>query len=264
MSDIPTLTNAVAKYRRLPDPSLPWPITRAGVYLLCEQEDCVLTTYLDYPGRTPTIGWGETDGIVMGMVWTEQQADLRLLDELKKYTDAVRKMCTVPPSNNQLSALVVCAYNIGLAGMRGSSMMRLHNAGQFIAAAQAFHLWNKAHTPEGELIEVAGLSSRRALESSMYLTPDVGSPTLPSPQVVAPEPKMIASPTVLTGSAAVLTGGVSFATTLLDILHPLADQVKELAADVGLSPMRAFSLVLVLVGVLVLYRRWRQRNKGVA
>jgi len=249
---------------RLPDPSLKWPINREGIYLLCERETCRLNAYPDYPGRRPTIGWGETEGVTLGMTWTSEQADERLLSELNKYTHAVLDMCKMQPGPNQLAALVVCAYNIGIEGMRGSTMLRLHNSGNFTSAAQSFSLWNKATTPDGRLVVVAGLTIRRMKEAALYLTPDEGTPAIPPTQVVVAEPSLIQSPTVQANTAAVAVGGLTLASSFLSSLQPVVAQAKALAADIGASPVEVVAGVALLVGVVSLYRRWRQRRLGVA
>ena len=171
----------------LPDPNLLWPINWSGVTLLAHSELLRLRAYHDMTG-TPTIGWGETENVKMGMVWTREQADRDLLHGLIEYTDAVRAMCKGPTGSNQLAALVVCTWNIGIAGMSGSSMMRKHNLGDFVGASAAFALWNKAHV-RGQLVVSAELVGRRAEEAALYSRIDDAKQREPVPQtVVTPEP----------------------------------------------------------------------------
>ena len=178
----PVLTDAVDL--TVPDPSLDWPITWEGVTLLAHREALRLKPYRDITGK-PTIGWGQTDGVTMDMTpWTRQHADDDLLEGLVDYTDQVLIMCAVAPSRNQLAAFVVCAWNIGLAGLRGSSMMRLHNVGDFAGAAAAFAAWNKSHV-DGQLVVVQALVESRANEAALYLRRDAGAPRIPVPQTVA-------------------------------------------------------------------------------
>jgi hypothetical protein len=51
-------------------------------------EGVKLTAYLDSVG-VPTICWGETEGVVKGMVWTPDQADARLTAAFTEEVDAV-------------------------------------------------------------------------------------------------------------------------------------------------------------------------------
>jgi lysozyme len=252
--------------QRLPDPSLAWPICLDGVYLLARREQCRNKTYLDWPGRKPTKGWGETSGVAIGDTpWTDAECDQRLLDTLTHVTNEVKAMCTVTPSENQLAGLVVCAYNIGEPSLKTSTIMRLHNQSQFSAAARAFSMWNKAHdATTKQLIEVDELTSRRAAEAALYLTPDEDGPHYPCPQAVAPEPSMAQSPTVQGGTVAVATGGLAILGSLQDVAGPLVTQAKDMAATLGLTPLQVMAGLLLIVGVVILYRRFAQRSQGVA
>ena len=251
---------------RLPDPALPWPIIMEGVYLCAMREQCRNSTYLDWPGRKPTKGWGETHGVAIGDTpWTDAECDQHFVDSMTEVTIAVRGMCTMAPTANQLAALVVCAYNIGIAAMRGSSMMRAHNAGDVLAAARAFLLWDKAIDPKtGKLIVVEELVGRRHAESSLYLTPDPDAPHYPMPQAVAPQPTLKTSPTVQTSTAAIVTGGLTVLSPFVEKLSTVGEHFKEFAADLGMTPVQALGAALLIAGAVVLYRRFKQRAEGVA
>lgn len=168
----------------LPDPTLPWPINWAGVTLLAHSELLRLVAYHDLTGK-PTIGWGETVNVAMGMTWTRQQADADLLAGMVEYAAEVRRLCRVNTGSNQLAALVVCAWNIGIAGLTGSTMLRKHNLRDFAGAAQAFAAWNKVHV-HGQLVVSAELVGRRADEAALYSRPDIAALREPVPQTVAP------------------------------------------------------------------------------
>lgn len=151
---------------KLPDPALPWPIVWPGVIEIATSEGCTLVPYRDIAGIW-TNGWGETLGVVPGEVWTQQQADTRLCQRLTEFTAGVQRVLQRPAGPYQLAALVSLAYNIGLRGFAGSSVLRAHNRGDFAAAARAFALWNKARVG-GRLQEVRGLTLRRAREAALY------------------------------------------------------------------------------------------------
>ena len=94
----------------LPDPSLPWPIPLEAVALIADAEGLRLTAYR-CPAGVATCGWGATGPeIVLGKtVWTKEQADKALLDDITEFTVAVRAKCTQAPTGNQLGALVSLA-----------------------------------------------------------------------------------------------------------------------------------------------------------
>lgn len=133
-------------------------------------EDCKLVAYR-CPADIPTIGRGMTyypaDGrrVKMGDRITQLQAD-QMFEQLiaKDFAPGVaRAIGNAPTSAAQFGAMVALAYNIGVNAFTGSSVARLHRAGDTAGAARAFALWNKAG---GQVM--AGLVRRRAAEAALY------------------------------------------------------------------------------------------------
>lgn len=133
-----------------------------------EFEGCKLKAYL-CPAGIATIGWGTTGPDVrLGMVWTQEQADERLLDDLSDFGDAVAKLVkTAPTTAHQWGALVSFAYNVGSDALRRSTLLRKHLEGDYAGAQAEFARWNKAG---GKTLR--GLTRRRKAEADMYGTPD--------------------------------------------------------------------------------------------
>ena len=98
-----------------------------------------------------------------------QQAEARLITELLGYEQAVLSGCTLEPNQNQLDAMCSLAWNIGIAGLLRSTVLKCHNRGDAQSASRAFGLWNKAGGREW-----AGLTRRRAAEAALYLEPAPG------------------------------------------------------------------------------------------
>jgi lysozyme len=129
-------------------------------------EGCKLKAYPDPgTGGDPwTIGWGATgEGIGPGVVWTQDQADNRLLVDVLRVERAVRKLLTVSLADHQLAALISFAYNCGLRALGGSTLLRLVNAGDFPGASAQFPKWSRAG---GRVM--AGLVRRRAAERACF------------------------------------------------------------------------------------------------
>ena len=122
-----------------------------------------LTAYRDVVG-VPTICFGETRGIRMGMKLTKAECDAMLLKGLDEFADGVEKCVpsakTMP--EKRYVAHVSLAYNIGVGGYCKSSIARLQNAGHERAACDFFLRYNRA----GGIV-FPGLTKRRQAERAM-------------------------------------------------------------------------------------------------
>ena len=132
-----------------------------------------LKAYLPTPDDVPTIGYGETTGVRLGMVWTAEQAEANFTARLAKLGAAVWALCKGAPrtSQSQFDAMVALADNIGLGNFARSSVLTNHKAGHNATAALAFKLWNKQRGKDGVLRELRGLTRRRAAEAAIYGRP---------------------------------------------------------------------------------------------
>lgn len=141
----------------------PLRINEAGKALIKEFEGLRLKGYL-CPAGVPTVGYGHTGpDVKVGMVITEAEAD-RLLDcDLERFEKAVARMVTMQTSDNQFSALVSFAYNLGENALRNSTLLKRHNSGDHTGAADEFEKWVFAGGKR-----LAGLMRRRAAEARLY------------------------------------------------------------------------------------------------
>ena len=249
---------------KLPSPDLDWPILRAGVELIATREGCRLIAYR-CPAGIWTCGWGETDGVTPRTRWTQEFADARFCDSLGERAEAVRTMCTREPTEHQLAALTSLAYNIGNQALRTSSVLKAHNRGDDQAAARAFALWNKARVG-GVLKPLAGLTSRRAAEAALYLTPDDEDLAAAMPQEVAPESTIAASPIATSGAVTAGAGVLALVSEAQQQVQPVGDLIRGLKAictDIlGVPPSAGVALVLLATGGAVMWWRWQQRKQG--
>jgi len=146
-----------------------WAISQKGLALIKEFEGLRLKAYR-CPAGVWTLGYGETRGIRPGMVWTRQQAETALIEGVKPYVKAVAEAIgKAPTTQNQLDALASFCFNAGPANFRKSSMLKLHRAGKYQAAADAFMNWTKAKTKKG-FVSLPGLVRRRKHERALYLS----------------------------------------------------------------------------------------------
>ncbi|MCE9874106.1 MULTISPECIES: lysozyme [Hafnia] len=140
-----------------------------GINLIKQFEGCRLTAYQDSVGVW-TIGYGWTqpvDGkpVGKGMTITQQKADDLLKQGVVQYEAGVHGLVTVQLNQNQYDALVDFAYNLGVNALKGSTLLKKLNTGDYAGAANEFTKWNKAGGKE-----LAGLTRRREAEKSLFLS----------------------------------------------------------------------------------------------
>lgn len=125
-----------------------------------------LTTPLEKLSKEPvTIGYGTTGpDIKMGMVWTEKQAQDRLILKIEEFAKGVDALVKVTLNDNQRSALISLAYNIGIHGLSTSTVLKKVNKKDHKDLEKAFVMWNKSNG-----IVVDGLTARRKRECALFL-----------------------------------------------------------------------------------------------
>lgn len=138
-----------------------------GLALVKFFEGCRLKAYLCSAG-VPTLGWGATGkDIKLGMTWTQEQADARLVEDLRRFERGVEALVDGKATPGQFSALVAFAFNVGIGALTKSTLLKRHNAGKFDEAAAQFLSWDKARVA-GQMVALAGLTKRRKAEAALY------------------------------------------------------------------------------------------------
>lgn len=163
---VATMTAFVEKTGQTPGPVAGVrQINAAGLAVIKEYEGLRLTSYPDPAtnGDPWTIGWGHTGpDVYKGLTITEAKAAQLLFKDLKRFEAAVAKLAPVA-TDNQFSAMVSLAFNVGEANFGKSTLLRKHNAGDYAGAKSEFARWNLA---AGKVM--AGLTRRRAAEADLY------------------------------------------------------------------------------------------------
>lgn len=213
--------------------------------------------YIPVPGDRITIGYGFTKGVNLGDSMTREEANARLVEELRPYEMAVWQNCIREPNQNEFDAMVLLCFNIGPAGFKRSTVLRAHNRGDSQAAARAFGLWNKSG---GKVYE--GLTRRRAEESALYLKPVPGSvaemvqPLMP--QQVDPETRMTES---TINRAGVVAGGTAAVATVAETARTVAD-VKYSVSTLGDWMIPILLVLVVALCGYIIYERVKVRREG--
>lgn len=165
-------------------------INQAGINLIKSFEGILdgdpstanLDPYAD-PVGILTIGWGHA--IVFGKKMLRNnpsdkalakriypngisisEAEELLRQDIENHTNGIRNMIKVPLNDNQFSAVASLAFNIGVNAFRRSSVLTNINKENFLKAADAFRMWNKA---SGRILK--GLVRRREAERELFLNP---------------------------------------------------------------------------------------------
>ncbi len=158
-----------AKPQPSPTPGVDW--LTPCLAIVKEFEGCKLTAYPDpgTGGEPWTIGWGSTGpGIGPGTVWTQQQADERLMADLREFHHGVLTVLPMAAewSGNRQAALTSFAYNIGIGALQESTLRRRLIAGEDpnTVVREELPRWNK-----GGSGVMPGLVRRRAAEVALFV-----------------------------------------------------------------------------------------------
>lgn len=137
-------------------------INREGLELVKQFEGCKLKAYV-CPAGILTIGYGSTGKHVKpGMVITQDQAEELLRSDLRRFEDCVAEAAPAA-TDNQFSAMVSFAFNVGCGAFEESTLLRMHRAGKYGSASAQFGRWTRGG---GRVLP--GLVRRRAAEAALY------------------------------------------------------------------------------------------------
>lgn len=138
-----------------------------GLALIRQFEGFRAEAYRDAVGVW-TIGFGHTSmagqpAVTRGMTVNQAEAETILARDVARFAEALRMLIAVGLSDNQFSALVSFAYNVGIGNVRASSVLRAVNALDFETVPRRLQLWTKAG---GRVLP--GLVRRRAAEAALF------------------------------------------------------------------------------------------------
>jgi lysozyme len=151
-------------------------VNELGLALIQKFEGFRARAYRDAVGVW-TIGFGHTSmagapQVKEGLVVDRNRAAVILAKDVAMFAEGVASAITTELNDNQFSALVSFAYNVGLGNFKKSSVRTAVNANDFAAVPRRLALWTKAG---GRVLP--GLVKRRAAEAELFATPMEGSIT---------------------------------------------------------------------------------------
>jgi lysozyme len=135
-----------------------------GYALLKHFEGCRLEAYRCQGGFW-TIGFGHTASAQPGMTITRRRAEQLLRHDVQRFENAVDAYVDVRLNENQFAALVCFTFNVGIAALEGSTLLRLLNRGWYEQVPAQLLRWNKVAG-----IESRGLTRRREAEAELWKT----------------------------------------------------------------------------------------------
>lgn len=139
--------------------------SKKGIDLIKSFEGLVLRAYR-CPSDVWTIGYGHTGpDVYPTMQITEARAEDLLRQDLARFETGVLALVKVPLTQNQFDALVSFAYNVGLAALSTSTLLKYLNQNKRQLAASEFLRWNKSKG-----VVLGGLVRRRKAERDLFLT----------------------------------------------------------------------------------------------
>jgi len=139
-------------------------MNNVGLEIIKESEGLRLEAY--NLGGQWLIGYGHAATAHAGMTISEAQAEDLLRSDVKASEDGVRRLVVVPINENQFSAMVSLAYNLGIGGYGRSTVLEALNTGDYDGAANAFLNHNRAGGKVNE-----HLTHRREQERDLFNTP---------------------------------------------------------------------------------------------
>ncbi len=121
MGVLTALKNMVAAAKPVAPPKGPRTINAQGLGIIKEFEGVELTSYL-CPADIRTVGYGHTGPDVrLGMTITLAEAERLLRKDVAKFEQAVARLTGGVATDNQFSALVSFAFNLGEDALRARS-----------------------------------------------------------------------------------------------------------------------------------------------
>lgn len=215
-------------------------MTEEGLALIRQSEGLRLASYRDAVGIW-TIGYGHTSAagkpaVSAGQRISIEEADEILRRDVEAFAAGVRAVLARELSDQQFSALVSFAYNVGIGAFRKSSVLQAANAGEHARVPQRLCLWVKAG---GRTLP--GLVKRRASEAALYMQGESAIAEAATPASGTPAHRS--------------------STIWAAVLATLAAGFNELARLVGYSVFGLAAIIVLIAAVWIIRERLRKSHQ---
>jgi len=257
-------------------------INQAGLELIKTFEGLELEAYID-PVGIWTIGYGHTGDVREGMMISPGQAEELLRKDVSRTEKGVSNVINQNVHENEFSALVSLAYNIGNSALASSTALKRLNLGDRLGAAQAIEWWNKGRV-NGRLVELPGLTRRRAAEKALFLNDPDPQPKgqvdlplmentrlLPSTEASGRRENLGESRSIQGAGVSAIAGGTAAVTTAVeknvdktDQLDPKMQRIINLIEAIPEWAYWALGATAVIAALYIIFARfddWRHYRR---
>ena len=139
-------------------------VSAIGIASIASYEGVSLIAYPD-PVGIPTICYGYTENVFLGMTKTKQECVYLLQSEIDKRTQHILKEYKGSITQGELEAYVSFSYNVGIGNFDRSTLLKKLKRGDRVGACNALLEWVYA---KGK--KLPGLIARRAAERKTCLS----------------------------------------------------------------------------------------------
>src|SRR5690606_18613145 len=115
-------------------------VSAVGLASIAGYEGLSTVAYKD-PVGIPTICYGYTEGVFMGMKRTKEECVYMLQTEVDKFTEGFLKRYKGPLSQGELDAYVSFVYNVGLGAFERSTLLKKLKSGDRVGACNELTKW---------------------------------------------------------------------------------------------------------------------------
>jgi lysozyme len=143
-----------------------------GIKLIKSFEGCHLKAY-KCPAGVWTNGYGNTFGVLPGMIITQEKAEADLIRNLRKFERNLNNRLNRILIWHELDALISFTYNLGSGVIKGDLQANINRGSPDVP--DQLKQYNKARNPKTKkLVELRGLTRRRNVEARLYASGKFG------------------------------------------------------------------------------------------
>ncbi len=145
-------------------------VSENGLRHIANEEGCRLKAY-QCSANVWTVGLGHTKGVTKNTQITKHQAAENFVKDVAAAERIVKKHITQTPSQGEYDMMVSFVYNLGAGNFASSTLLKLFNQGESIAACKQYPRWIYVNGKSCLIVEsnCPGIPKRRSKEQDVCL-----------------------------------------------------------------------------------------------